>query len=343
MAVTIRDVAKHAEVSIATVSRALSAPELVAERTRTRVIAAAAALGYEPNRAARSLITGRTGFVGAVVPDLTNPFFLGVLKGIQAAARDAGHHVLLADTAENPATEADLIGSIARQVDGLLLLSSRIPTARLQQISSGSCRAVLFNRLVPGFPAVLVDSGDGMRQLVQYLGALGHRRCAYAGGPTESWADADRRRGLAKACGASGVRIVDLGAFAPVYGAGARAADLALEAGVTAVIAFNDLMALGIVARLRDRGVHVPLEVSVAGFDDIAMASMSSPRLTTVAAPLELAGRSAVGLLMSMLGERGNGLNGAAVGGNGNGPTRGRMLPVRLVARASTGAPRRGR
>jgi len=341
VAVTIRDVAKHAEVSIATVSRALSAPELVAERTRTRVIAAAAALGYEPNRAARSLITGRTGFIGAVVPDLTNPFFLGVLKGIQAAARDAGHHVLLADTAENPATEADLIGSIARQVDGLLLLSSRIPTARLQQISSGSCRAVLFNRLVPGFPAVLVDSGDGMRQLVQYLGALGHRRCAYAGGPTESWADADRRRGLAKACGASGVRIVDLGAFAPVYGAGARAADLALEAGATAVIAFNDLMALGVVARLRDRGVHVPLEVSVAGFDDIAMASMSSPRLTTVAAPLELAGRSAVGLLMSMLGERGGGP--AAVTGNGNGHTRGRMLPVRLVARASTGAPRRGR
>jgi DNA-binding LacI/PurR family transcriptional regulator len=345
VAVTIRDVAKHAEVSIATVSRALSAPELVAERTRTRVIAAAAALGYEPNRAARSLITGRTGFVGAVVPDLTNPFFLGVLKGIQAAARDAGHHVLLADTAENPATEADLIGSIARQVDGLLLLSSRIPTARLQQISSGSsgsCRAVLFNRLVPGFPAVLVDSGDGMRQLVQYLGALGHRRCAYAGGPTESWADADRRRGLAKACGASGVRIVDLGAFAPVYGAGARAADLALEAGVTAVIAFNDLMALGIVARLRDRGVHVPLEVSVAGFDDIAMASMSSPRLTTVAAPLELAGRSAVALLMSMLSERGGGPTTAA-NGNGNGHTRGRMLPVRLVARASTGAPRRGR
>jgi DNA-binding LacI/PurR family transcriptional regulator len=339
VAVTIRDVAKHAEVSIATVSRALSAPELVAERTRTRVIQAAKALGYEPNRAARSLITGRTGFVGAVVPDLTNPFFLGVLKGIQAAAREAGHHVLLADTAENPATEADLVGSIARQVDGLLLLSSRIPTARLQQISAGSCRAVLFNRLVPGFPAVLVDSGDGMRQLVQYLGALGHRRCAYAGGPTESWADAERRRGLAKACGASGVRITDLGAFAPVYGAGARAADLALEAGATAVIAFNDLMALGIVARLRDRGVHVPLEVSVAGFDDIAMASMSSPRLTTVAAPLELAGRSAVGLLLQVLSEQRSGASPAG----GSGATRGKLLPVRLVARASTGAARRGR
>ena len=328
MAVTIRDVAKQAEVSIATVSRALSAPDLVAERTRARVIEAAKELGYEPNRAARSLITGRTGFIGAVVPDLTNPFFLGVLKGIQAAAREAGHHVLLVDTAEDPATEADLIGSIARQVDGLLLLSSRIPTSRLQQVS-GSCRAVLFNRLVPGYPAVLVDSGDGMRQLVQYLGALGHRRCAYAGGPAESWADAERRRGLAKACGASGVRMVDLGPFAPVYSAGARAADLALEARATAIIAFNDLMALGVVARLRDRGVHVPLEMSVAGFDDIAMASMGSPRLTTVAAPLEQAGRSAVSLLTSML--------------DGGAAPRGKLLPVRLVVRSSTGAVRRSR
>jgi DNA-binding LacI/PurR family transcriptional regulator len=173
-----------------------------------------------------------------------------------------------------------------------------------------------------------------MRQLIQYLGALGHRRCAYAGGPAESWADAERRRGLAKACGASGIRIVDLGAFPPVYSAGARAADLALEAGATAVIAFNDLMALGVTARLRDRGVHVPLEVSVTGFDDIAMAAMSSPRLTTVAAPLELAGRSAVGLLMSML-------NGEGPANGAGAPSRGRLLPVRLVVRSSTGAARK--
>lgn len=328
MTVTIRDVAKHAEVSIATVSRALSAPDLVAERTRARVIEAARELGYEPNRAARSLITGRTGFIGTVMPDLANPFFLGVLKGVQAGAREAGYQVLLADAAENAAVEVNLVRSIARQVDGLVLLSSRIATNRLQE-AAGTYRAVLFNRLVPGFPAVLMDNVDGMRQLVQHLGFLHHRRCAYAGGPHESWADADRRRGLTKACGASGIGTVDLGSFAPLYSSGARIADLAVEAGATAVITYNDLMALGVVARLRDRGVRVPQDMSVAGFDDIPMASMTSPRLTTVAAPLEQAGRSAVQLLLSTL------------DGRGTTPPRRRLLPTRLVVRASTArAPR---
>src|SRR5581483_10890143 len=223
MAVTIRDVARHADVSIATVSRALSAPDLVAERTRARVIEVARQLGYEPNRAARSLITGRTGFIGAVVPDVANPFFLGVLKGVQAAARERGHHVLLADTSEDPVAEAELLSSISRQVDGLILLSSRLPVARLRefpgprtlrptglqaaggalnglQASGPQSNTVLFNRVLPGFPAVLLDSGDGIRQIVAQLAALGHRRCAYAGGPRESFADAERRRGLAKAC-----------------------------------------------------------------------------------------------------------------------------------------------
>jgi DNA-binding LacI/PurR family transcriptional regulator len=336
MAVTIRDVARHADVSIATVSRALSAPDLVAERTRARVIAVAQQLGYEPNRAARSLITGRTGFIGAVVPDVANPFFLGVLKGIQAGARDRGHHVLLADTAEDSSTEAELVRSIGRQVDGLVLLSSRLSVPQLRDFPgagrTGSSNTVLFNRVLPGFPAVLLDSGDGIRQIVGHLAALGHRRCAYAGGPRESFADAERRRGLVRACQHTGMRIVDLGAFLPQFSSGARVADLALEAGVSAIIAYNDLMALGVIARLRDRRVDVPLEISVVGFDDIPMASMSAPRLTTVSLPLEQAGRSLVDLL----------LHPQQLDGRGVVP-RGRLLPVRLVVRSSTAACRRGR
>jgi DNA-binding LacI/PurR family transcriptional regulator len=380
MAVTIRDVARHADVSIATVSRALSAPDLVAERTRARVIAVARQLGYEPNRAARSLITGRTGFIGAVVPDVANPFFLGVLKGIQAAARERGHHVLLADTSEDPIAEAELIGSISRQVDGLILLSSRLPVARLRELPGPArtlrstaltasalqsnalqSHTVLFNRVLPGFPAVLLDSGDGIRQIVAHLAALGHRRCAYAGGPRESFADAERRRGLAKACHGTQMRIVDLGSFAPQFSSGARVADLALESGATAVIAYNDLVALGVIARLRDRRIDVPLEMSVTGFDDIPMASMSAPRLTTVSLPLEQAGRSAVELLLGKAcGGAGAGTgtgtgnaNGGAGGATGTGPAevsprvgpvtapRGRLLPVRLVVRSSTAAARR--
>lgn len=375
MAVTIRDVARHADVSIATVSRALSAPDLVAERTRARVIAVARQLGYEPNRAARSLITGRTGFIGAVVPDVANPFFLGVLKGIQAGARERGMHVLLADTAEDAATEAELLRSISRQVDGLVLLSSRLSvpqlrefsgTAKPGQLGPGTAPAspgqpygghghvssaavgashsgathlnpphvntVLFNRVLPGFPAVLLDSGDGIRQIVSHLVALGHRRCAYAGGPRESFADAERRRGFVKACQNTGMRVVDLGAFPPVFSAGARVADLAIEAGVTAVIAYNDLVALGVLARLRDRRVDVPLEISVVGFDDIPMASMSAPRLTTVSLPLEQAGRALLELLLH-----------PQTDAHGSAVPRGRLLPVRLVVRSSTAPARRAR
>jgi DNA-binding LacI/PurR family transcriptional regulator len=348
MAVTIRDVARHADVSIATVSRALSAPDLVAERTRARVIAVARQLGYEPNRAARSLITGRTGFIGAVVPDMANPFFLGVLKGIQVGARERGMHVLLADTGEDAATEAELLRSIGRQVDGLVLLSSRLSVSQLREFSGAGRAAVagagqlnavpvntvLFNRVLPGFPAVLLDSGDGIRQIVGHLTALGHRRCAYAGGPRESFADAERRRGFAKACQNTGLRVVDLGAFPPVFAAGARVADLALEAGVTAIIAYNDLVALGILARLRDRRVDVPLDMSVVGFDDIPMASMAAPRLTTVSLPLEQAGRTLLELLLHQQVEGGN-------GANTNVLARGRLLPVRLVVRSSTAPVRR--
>ena len=336
-AVTIRDVARHADVSIATVSRALSAPDLVAERTRARVLAVARQLGYEPNRAARSLITGRTGFIGAVVPDVSNPFFLGVLKGIQAGARARGHHVLLADTAEDAETEAGLLRSIGRQADGLVLLSSRLSVPQLRDYSGGerTFNTVLFNRVLPGFPAVLLDSGDGIRQIIGHLTALGHRRCAYAGGPRESFADAERRRGLARSCQQTGMRIADLGAFPPQFSSGARVADLALEAGVTAVIAYNDLVALGVIARLRDRRVDVPLDMSVVGFDDIPMASMSAPRLTTVSLPLEQAGRCLVELLLQpqQLDERTGGVA----------RPRGRLMPVRLVARSSTAAARRPR
>lgn len=326
--VTIRDVARSADVSIATVSRALSTPGLVADPTRKKVLAAVQELGYEPNRAARSLITGRTGLVGVVVPDLANPFFLELLKGVQTAARDRGHLVLLADTAEDAGAEAALIRPIARQVDGLVLLSSRLAGPVLREVT-GSCRAVLVNRVLPGFPAVLLDAKDGMRQMLHHLAALGHHRCGYAGGPRESFADVERRRGLVRAGSDTGVRLVDLGAFPPQHRSGARIADLAVAADVTAVIAFNDLMALGVIARLHELGLRVPAEFSVTGFDDIPMSALGTSALTTIAAPLEEAGRTAVELLTQPRANQDPDI-----------PC-GRLLPVRLVVRGSTGAPRR--
>ncbi|NUP49834.1 MAG: substrate-binding domain-containing protein, partial [Catenulispora sp.] len=269
---------------------------------------------------------GRTGFVGALVPDLANPFFPAVLRGMRGAPPAEARHVLSLDAVEDPAVEADLLRMIARQVDSLVLLAPRLPSARLRALSIPG-RTVLFNRLVPGLPGVVVDCVDGMRRLVAHLTALGHRHVGYAGGPRTSFGDAERRRGLALAAPAGALRLVDLGAFPPYFASGTQIADRALREGVTAVIAFNDLMALGTIVRLREREVAVPERISVAGFDGIPLAAASTPRLTTVAPPLSRAGQTTMALLD------------AEVGAGVPGAPRWRVLPVRLVVGGSTAPP----
>lgn len=300
MPVTIKDVAARVGVSVSTVSRAFTMPDLVQEATRAKVLEVAREMGYQPNRAARGLVTSKTGNVGLVVPDLANPFFAAVLKGAEIRAREADYLVFLANTEENPRTEEDLIRAMAKQVDGMVLASSRMTDAQLEQFLPHT-PTVLLNRRVPGSPAVLMDSGDGVRQAVEHLAALGHRRIAYLAGPRNSWSNRDRRRGLRAATRAFGVHAVELGPFVPLFEAGLQAADLALAADVTAVLAFNDLMALGVLNRLAQRGVAVPADLSVVGFDNIAMSAMTTPPLTTVEMPTQLAGRVAVDLLLERL------------------------------------------
>lgn len=327
VAVTIRDVARTAQVSMSTVSRAFTMPELVREQTRRRVLDAARELGYRPNRAARGLITGQTGNVGVVVPDLTNPFFPSVLQGAQARAQEADYAVFLADTGEDPRNEVELIQTMAKQVDGVVICSSRLSRGQVDDIV-GLTPLVFLNRRVRGVPAVLMDSADGMRQAVDHLAALGHRRCAYLSGPRRSWSNEDRRRGLRKAAKDHDMDVVELGPFAPWYEAGMQAADLALAADVTAILAFNDLMAVGVLTRLADRGVAVPEEMSVLGFDDIAMAGMCTPPLTTIAMPKKKSGRAAVDLLLSLLAASDTDVEGW------------RALPTQLIVRSSTAPPR---
>ena len=151
MAVTIRDVARAAQVSASTVCRALATPELVRPATRERVQRAAEELGYRPNRAARSLITGRTGNFGLIVPDLANPFFPGVVKGMQARAREADHAVFIADTDEDAAVEADLVRALAKQVDGIVLCSPRMSEDDLRSVP-GKTPLVLLARRVARLP-----------------------------------------------------------------------------------------------------------------------------------------------------------------------------------------------
>jgi LacI family transcriptional regulator/LacI family repressor for deo operon, udp, cdd, tsx, nupC, and nupG len=176
-----------------------------------------------------------------------------------------------------------------------------------------------------------MDSADGTRQAVEHLAALGHRRIAYLSGPEHSWSNGARLRGLRASAAATGVTALELGPFSPQFEAGLQAADLALASGVTAVLAYNDLMALGVLHRLAARGVRVPDHLSVVGFDDIAMAAMATPPLTTVVMPKEAAGRAAVELLLDQL----------ALPAEERDNTEQRLLPAQLLVRASTMPPPR--
>lgn len=329
MPVTIHEVAKAANVSASTVSRAFTMPDLLRADTRDRVLAAAQRLGYQPNRAARGLTTGRTGNIGVIVPDLSNPVFPAVLKGAQARAREFDYSVFLADAEEDPGLEEELIRAMAKQVDGAVLCSSRASSAVLAGIA-GDVTLVLINRRIKDVPAIIMDSAGGARQAVDHLAALGHRRVAYLNGPSSSWSNRERRRGLHAGAAATGLEIVELGPFPPTFEGGLMAADPGLAAEVTAVIAYNDLVALGVLSRLADRSVEVPREMSVVGFDDIPMAQMSGPPLTTVTMPCERAGRLAIGVLAGRIGDS----------LRSRGGTLRRVLPTSLIVRGSTAPPR---
>lgn len=323
MAVTIRDVAKTAGVSPATVSRALSSPELVETATRDRVIQVAESLGYRPNRAARGLITGRTGNFGLILPDLANPFFPLVVKGIQQAAREAEYQVFVVDTDEDVSAELGLVRDLAKQVDGIVLCSPRLKAADLRE-AAALVPVVLLNRLHGSVPAVVVDNADGMRQIIEHLGKLGHRRVGFIAGPRTSWSNRQRLKALQAICQDGEIELVQLGSFAPTFAGGIDAADGVVISGVTAVIGYNDLVALGTISGLRQRGVNVPADISVVGIDDIPMSAMVDPPLTTLNLPKDVAGRASVELLLQLLAEQ---RPGAQV----------RELPTELIVRGTTG------
>jgi DNA-binding LacI/PurR family transcriptional regulator len=301
---SIHDVATSAGVSVATVSRSFTAPQTVRPVTRERVLDVAAELGYQPNRAARGLITGRTGNIGVIVPDLGNPYFHAVLRGAQIRAREADYAVFIADGQESGAEEEALIGAMRKQVDGIVLCSSRLAPGRLAALDA-SPAVVLLNRRVPGLSSVVVDSAAGMRAAAGHLAQLGHTRVAFVSGPRHSWSNQQRRRGLRSAARGHDLDVIMIGPVAPQFDSGAQAADRVLDTGATAVLAYNDLVAVGVLSRLADLGVRVPGQLSVIGFDDIPLAAMVTPPLTTVAAPTALAGQTAVEILLERIGRPG--------------------------------------
>ncbi len=319
--VTIADVAAAAGVSRSTVSRAFSRSELLSDETVAHVRKVAAQLGYVGNQAARALSTGRFGNIAVVVPDIANPFFPPLVRRIQSIADEAEYAVFLGDSDESAKREAKLIARLSMQVEGFILASSRLSEAEVRALAN-SRPVVLINRDIDGIARVLIDSSGGMAEAVAHLTSLGHTRVAYLSGPRQSWSDQQRRAALRKHAGRFGLEVQTVELGRPSYTAGRGAVSSLVDSGVTAAIAFDDVVAQGVLAGLSLRGVQVPAEFSVIGCDD-TLAAGTHPALTTISAAAATAGESAVGLLLSMLGSAD--------------PTDERVnIPTHLVTRSTT-------
>lgn len=323
---TIYDVAGAAGVAPSTVSRAFSRPGRVNSDTAERIRAVAEQLGYRVNPIARALSTSRTSLIAVVVADIANPFFATIIRGVQAGAARAGYTVLLIDSEESEAIEREALIRALPLVDGVLLGSSRLSDSGIRTVAKQR-PLVVVNRAVSDVPSVVVDNRGGVRSALAHLADLGHERLTYAAGPEASWPDGVRWRGLRELAGDFGLRVHRRGPFSPTIGGGMDAAEVLCEHPASAVIAYNDQVAIGIMRRLAQIGARIPLNVSVVGFDNIVPAELVTPGLTTVEAPLHALGVTAVGNLLASIG--------------GARPRTGRpvTLPTRLVVRGSTAAP----
>ncbi|MBD3926167.1 LacI family DNA-binding transcriptional regulator [Nocardioides cavernae] len=321
---TIYDVASAAGVATSTVSRAFTNPGRVSAATRERVLASAAELGYRPNPHARALLSGRHHTVAMVVSDITNPHYFELIRGAEMRARMSEYTLLLVNAEESPRMEWEQIQRLAPAVDGFLLAASRLPDENLRQIADQR-PVVLMSREVPGLASVVLDHVEGCRQIVAHLTSLGHRELVYLAGPRNSWMAATRWAALKEAAEQAGTTARRIGPFTPKVSQGGAAADGALNDGASAIVAHNDLLAIGVIQRLTQRGLRVPADVSVVGFDNIFAADVCTPGLTTLGGAHADLGRVAVELLLT-----------ADTRANDDQPSV--VLPTELVLRGSTGA-----
>jgi LacI family repressor for deo operon, udp, cdd, tsx, nupC, and nupG len=322
---TIRDIASRAGVAVSTVSRALSNPDRVSVRTREKIEKIAYELEYVPSTQARSLSSGRTGTVALLVPDVTNPFYFDIVRGTQAQLKAAGYTQLLVDTEEATDVELHTLRRLRRSTDGIILAASRLTDQQLTGVAHQH-PLVTINRPSAEAPTVLLDTADAMVQAVDHLASLGHTTVAYAAGPVSSWSNHRRWRAIQQAAEKRSMTPHKLGPYVPKRSSGAAAADAALGTNVTSVIAFNDLLAIGMLQRFAERGVEVPGDISIVGCDDIFGADFCNPPLTTISCPIEQAGRVAVSMLMTQLSP----LAGSTV-------RKVATIPAHLVVRSSTG------
>jgi LacI family transcriptional regulator len=330
---TLRDVAAAARVHPATASRALN-PEtriLVSEDTARRVTDAAARLGYRPNPVARSLRTRRSHTVGVLIPDLNNPLFPPIVRGLEDKLAAAGYVALIGNTDADAGRERTLFEQMrARHVDGFVLATVTLHDQLLADAAAADVPVVLMNRLAPdySFPSVSVDNEQGARMAVTHLARLGHTRIAHVAGPQEASTGMSRLRGFRDGMATHGLAVdEDLIAYATRYTVeeGARCCrDLLDRPGdFTAVAAANDMLAVGCLAALDEAGLNCPADLSVVGFNDMPFIDRLRPPLTTIRLPHYQVGTEAAQLLLELISD-------------GGGPVKVLYLAPELVVRGST-------
>lgn len=301
--VTIYDIAKAAGVAPSTVSRTFARPGRVNADTAERIRAAARELGYreKPLHQQRSGVSTST--LGFVVADVANPVFAHIMKGFQNEAAEHGYSVLLIDTREDARLERESISRLAPLVDGLVLGASRLSDSAITQIVK--IRPVVsVNRIIAGLPSIVADTPRGLRRLVEHLAELGHTRFTYLAGPPASWADGVRWRAVSEACHELSLVIRRVGPNQPSLDGGVAAANAWLDNPTSAVIGYNDMVAIGFMKAIQRAGMRVPQDVSVAGVDNSISSVLTTPTLTSVAPSTSQIGMRAARALITQLRHR---------------------------------------
>lgn len=301
--VTIKDIAREADVSIASVSRVLNNVGRVGEATRERILTIAERMRYVPNEGARSLIRQRTETIGMILPDLHGEFFSELLRGADSAARSLGRHLLVSNSHGEPGEAAAVIRSMRGRVDGLLLMSPHTDAEFTARHLAGDLPVILLNAPPGAGPRVIsIDDYGGAMTMVRHLAAVGRQRIAHIAGPVGNTDAAERLRGYRDALPAAPDEgFIFQGDFSIEAGRAAAFAFAALSPRPDAVFAANDMMAAGCMEALAECGIAVPGEIAVGGFDDVPLAHVLSPPLTTMRIDVARFGRSAVTQLVAAI------------------------------------------
>ncbi|WP_134740364.1 LacI family DNA-binding transcriptional regulator [Nocardioides sp. 503] len=334
---TLRDVAEAAGVHAATASRALNPATrgLVNAVTAQRVMKVAETLGYRPNPIARGLKTAKSTTVGIVIPDLTNPLFPPIVRGIERVLEAAGFSGLIVNTDNDPGRERAQVESLlSRQVEGLIVATALVEHPLLEQLQRQGVRMVMVNRRPDGLeiPSIVPDDATGLEMAVRHLASLGHRRIAHLAGPPNTSTGVVRARSFRSTVRDLGLDddpalVATCRYWSEAEGASALRGLLDQDLGFTAVVAGNDLIALGCYDVFAERGIDCPGDVSVVGFNDMPFLDKLRPPLTTIAIPHQEIGAEAARLLLESIAEPDR-------------QVRSVLFPLTLVVRGSTAAPR---